>query len=243
LHSAAERRERKEARNAVRARSIGRAVALLILNGVQDEPLRHELANPFPLVRVARQDRAVAVNHGEHCSRRQPRLPSQFVEPGQIERGENHRLDTARVIEHGITEINARLVGEAPDLIFADSEVTSLEGAAKIGAIAKIDFAGEGAAKDVAIGVNDSHVGVRRTLREQIDEERVAGGAITIANGGELRQGNEKLLGVLDQPFVIRRNEARQPHGVLLHERLSQLALFEVGVERESQRRYGGEKN
>ena len=78
LRSAAERRERKEARDAVRARSIGRAVALLSQNGVQDERLRHELANPFPLVRVARQDRAVAVDHGEHRSRRQSRLPSQF---------------------------------------------------------------------------------------------------------------------------------------------------------------------
>ena len=39
LRSAAEWRERKEARDAVRARSIGRAVALLESNGVQDERL------------------------------------------------------------------------------------------------------------------------------------------------------------------------------------------------------------
>ena len=80
-------------------------------------------------------------------------------------------------------------------------------------------------------------------MREQIGEERVAGGAVTIANGGEMRQGHEKLARVLDQPLVIRRNEAGQPHGVLIHERLSELTLFQVCVEREPQRRDDGEKN
>ena len=80
-------------------------------------------------------------------------------------------------------------------------------------------------------------------LREQIGEERVACGAIKIANRGESRQGHEELARVLDQPLVIRRNEAGQPHGVLLHERLSELALFQVSVEREPQRRNDGEKN
>ena len=218
---------------------------LLSQNGVQDERLRHELANPFPLVRVARQDRAVAVDHGEHCSRRQSCLPSQFVEPGQVERGENHRTDMARVVEHRIAEIDGGLAGDAPDLILADGEVTCFEGAPKIDAVAKVDLVGDrdGGANDVAIGVDDSQVGIRRMLREQIGEERVAGGAVTIANGGESRQAHEKLARVLDQPLVIRRNEAGQPHGVLLHERLSELALFQVCVEREPQRRDDGEKD
>jgi hypothetical protein len=42
--------------------------------------------------------------------------------------------------------------------------------------------------------------------REQIGQERVAGGEVTIANGGESHQGHEKLARALDQPFVIRRN-------------------------------------
>ena len=46
-------------------------------------------------------------------------------------------------------------------------------------------------------------------LREQIGEERVAGGAVKIANSGESHQGYEKLARILDQPLVIRRNEAR----------------------------------
>src|SRR5215475_2726943 len=61
LPGAAEGRERKEAWDTVRARSIDRAVALSSQNGIQDRPLRHELANPFVVVRVARQHRAVAV--------------------------------------------------------------------------------------------------------------------------------------------------------------------------------------
>ena len=156
---------------------------------------RHELANPSPLVRVARQDRAVAVDHGEHRSRRQSRLASQFVEPGQVERGENHRTDMARVVEHRIAEIDGGLAGDAPDLILADGEVTGLKGTPKINAVAKVDLVGDrdGSANDVAIGVDDSQVGIRRMLREQTGEERVAGGAGTLANGGDSRQAHEKL--------------------------------------------------
>ena len=245
LRTAAERCERKEARDAVRARSLGRAVPLLSQNGFQDERLRHELANPFPVVRVARQDRAVAVDHGEHRSRRQSRLASQFVEPGQVERGENHGTDMARVVEDRIAEIDGGLAGDAPDLILADGEVTGLEGAPKKGAVASVHRAGhrEGAAEDAAIGVDDSQVGIRRMLREQIGEERVAGGAVTIANGGESCQVHKQPARVLDQPLVIRRNEARQPHGLLLHLRFSELALFQVCVEREPQCRDNGEKD
>src|SRR5262249_42108949 len=76
LRSAPERSKRKKARNAVHARSIDGAVTLLRENGVQDEWLRHALANPCPLVRIAREDRAVAVYHGEHRSWRQSRLVS-----------------------------------------------------------------------------------------------------------------------------------------------------------------------
>src|SRR5262249_56060535 len=78
LRSAAERRKRKKARDTVRAGSLGRAVALLSKNGLQHERLRHELANPFSLACVARQDRAVAVDYGEHRSRRESCLASQL---------------------------------------------------------------------------------------------------------------------------------------------------------------------
>src|SRR5262249_26968653 len=153
LRSAAERRERKEARDAVYTRSVDHAVALLSQNGVQDGRLRHELANPFPLVRVARQDRAVAVDHGEQRSRPWSRLASQCAEPGQVERGEDYGTDIAGVVEHRIAEINGGLAGDATDLILADGEVAGLEGAPKIDAVAKVDRVGnrKSTAKDVAI--------------------------------------------------------------------------------------------
>src|SRR5262245_11050008 len=132
---------------------------------------------------------------------------------------------------------------EAPDLILADGEVTGFKSAPKINAVTEVDLAGNGSAKDVAIVVDDFQVGIGRTLREKIDEERVASGTVKIVHGGELRQGHEKLLRIIDQSLVIRRNEAGQPHGVLMHERLSKLALFEVSVEREPQRRDDREKN
>jgi len=127
-------------------------------------------------------------------------LASQFVEPGQVECGENHGTDMASVAEDRIAEIDGGLAGDAPDLILADGEVTGFEGAPKKGAVASVHRAGhrEGAAEDAAIGVDDSQVGIRRMLREQIGEERVAGGAVTIANGGESRQGHEKPARVLD---------------------------------------------
>ena len=73
-----------------------------------------------------------------------------------------------------IAEIDGGFVGDAPDLILADGEVTGLNGAPKIDPVAKVDLVGDrdGGANDVAIGVDDSQVGIRRILREQIGEER-----------------------------------------------------------------------
>src|SRR5262249_8638425 len=99
------------------------------------------------------------------------------------------RSNLASVVEHRIAENESGLAGDAPDLILADREVTGLDGVPKIGAIANVDRAGhrEGAAKDVAIGVDAAQVGVRRTLREQIGEKRVAGSGVTIADRGQVR--------------------------------------------------------
>src|SRR5436309_13895786 len=112
----------------------------------------------------------------------------------------------ATVVEHRITEIEGGLAGDTTNLIVADGEVTRLEGAPKIDAVAGVHLAGhrQGAAKDVAIAVDNSQVGIRRMLREQTGEECVAGGPVTIANGGESRQGHDEPARVLDQPLVIR---------------------------------------
>src|SRR5262245_35771290 len=116
----------------------------------------------------------------------------------------------APVVKDRIAENDDGLAGDAPDLILANNEVTGLEDAPKINAVPNIDRAGhrEGTAKDIAVGVSDCQVGIRRMPREQIGEERVAGGGVTIANGGESRQVHKEQACVPDQPLVIRRNEA-----------------------------------
>src|SRR5213594_1591490 len=103
----------------------------------------------------------MAVDHSENRSPRQSRLASQCVEPGQVERGENHGTGMATVVEHRITEIEGGLAGDTTNLIVADGEVTRLEGAPKIDAVAGVHLAGhrQGAAKDVAIAVDNSQVG------------------------------------------------------------------------------------
>ena len=52
-----------------------------------------------------------------------------------------------------------------------------------------------------------------------------------------------QLARVLDQSLMIRGNDTGQPERVLLHLRLSELALFKVGVEREPERRNNGKKH
>src|SRR4029434_4150674 len=101
----------------------------------------------------------------------------QFAEPRQVERGDNHGTDMARVVKDRIAEIDAGLAADAPDLILADGEVTGLKSAPKIDAVPNVDRSGhrEGTAKDIAIGVGDSQVDILRMSCGQIDEVSMAG--------------------------------------------------------------------
>ncbi len=138
------------------------------------------------------------------------------------------------VNEHGMAEVERGLAGDAADLIVADGEFAGLPGAAKISAVTPIDLTGHrhAAAKDVAVSANDSQVGIGRMAHEQIREEFIAaGGAVAVAYRGESRQARQQFARALDQPLVIRGCDTGQPERVLLHLRLSELALFEVCVE------------
>ena len=93
----------------------------------------------FPFVRVARQDRAVAVDHGRASGlpAAVPRDCASSLSQAKLSAAANHGTDMASVVEHRIAKIDAGLAGDAPDLILADGEVTGLEGASKIAAVAR----------------------------------------------------------------------------------------------------------
>ena len=84
----------------------------------------------------------MAVDHGEHRSRRQPRSAGQLVEPGQVKRSEQPLPEMAPVVEDRIAEIERGLAGDTTNLIVTDGEVARLPGAPKIGAVASVDLAG-----------------------------------------------------------------------------------------------------
>ena len=116
LRGLTERRKRKEARDAVLTPTLGRAVTLLTRNSVEDERLRQGFTYPFCLVRETGQDRAVPVDHSKHRPRRQSHSGGQFVEPGQIKRGEEHGLDMTPVEDGMAAIVAAAKGGQAPSV-------------------------------------------------------------------------------------------------------------------------------
>ena len=226
-------------RHAVEADLIRGALAPLVQDDARERRVLVRLADPFFRVGVAAEDRALAVEQRDRRAGGQLRLGRDQVEPGQIECGEHHRLQSPVGVVVGIAKNDDRLFGDPADLEVADGEAARLQGALKIGAVGDVHAADRRhrAAEHLAIRADGAEVDVLRVAGLEAGEERVAGGGVAPAHFGQAHQRAEQLARVRHQSLVIGRGQSHQQLRLAHCVARGELAALVGGVEDQPQRR------
>jgi hypothetical protein len=171
--------------------------------------------HPDPLgAGIAGEDQPLPVDDGHRRARGHRRLGDEAPEPGEVERGEDHRRHVAALVQDGVHEDHHGLPRDLADDVVADDEVA---GGQRVGVVVAVGDVGRlggrhRAAEDVALAGGRAEVGVARVLGQEIRHELAAARRMAGADVGQGRDGGEELPGHVDDLLLAAGGEGGQPH-------------------------------